>query len=252
MISRLLLMLLTCAVATAEDLPVLRVMTWNLHHGEGLDGKIDLERIAKRILEEKPDLVALQEMDQKTRRCGGVDQAAELAKLTGMSGVFGAAMDYDGGAYGQAILSKFPIERTQIHRLPGGGEPRIAFEAKVRFAGKPLRILTVHLDAGDEPRRVSQAQALVTALSEISEPMVLAGDFNDVRESKTLAAFAESWREIVKKEPRLTFPADKPQSEIDHFFAKGLTASGSPVVVADAIASDHRPVTAAFSREKPQ
>src|SRR5688572_3660564 len=84
--------------------PRLRVLTYNIHHGEGTDARFDLERLARIIREARPDLVALQEVDRRTRRASGVDQAAELGRLTGMNVVFGKAMDHDGGEYGQAIL----------------------------------------------------------------------------------------------------------------------------------------------------
>ena len=64
--------------------PRLRVLTYNIHHGEGTDGKFDYERLARVINGLKPDVAALQEVDRNTRRANGVDQAALLAKLTGM------------------------------------------------------------------------------------------------------------------------------------------------------------------------
>src|SRR5215213_773903 len=81
----------------------LRVLSYNIHHGEGTDGKVDLERIAKVITVAAPDLVAVQEVDRKTRRTNGVDQAAELGRLTRMHVEFGKAIDYQGGAYGLAV-----------------------------------------------------------------------------------------------------------------------------------------------------
>src|SRR3954471_4847694 len=82
----------------------IRVVTYNIHKGEGMDGKTDLLRIAKVLLSERPDIVALQAVDQKTRRSKGVDQATALGKLIGMKAVFSRAMDFDGGAYGNAVL----------------------------------------------------------------------------------------------------------------------------------------------------
>src|SRR3954468_8814556 len=80
---------LLCAPAAAELPREIRVVTYNIHHGEGIDGKFDLKRIAHLVMAEKPDVVALQEVDQGTKRASGVDQPAEFEKLTGMKGVFG-------------------------------------------------------------------------------------------------------------------------------------------------------------------
>lgn len=82
--------------AISETIP-LRVLSYNIHHGEGVDGKFDLERIAKVIQSVNPDLVALQEVDRNTTRASDVDQAQELAELTGMHMAYGKALDYQGG-----------------------------------------------------------------------------------------------------------------------------------------------------------
>jgi endonuclease/exonuclease/phosphatase family metal-dependent hydrolase len=229
-------------LSAAEPAREIRVMTWNLHHGEGEDGKLDLERIAARIREQKPDLVALQEIDNKCRRTKGVDQAAELAKLAGLNGAFGKAMDHDGGEYGQAILSRFPIEDKQVHPLPGDGEPRIAFEVMVTAFDKKLRMITVHLDHQQDDRRLRQAEAVVKALENHHEPMILAGDFNDVPGSAPLNAFAEQWKAVPKKQPVFTIPAKDPKSEIDHLFVRGFEPANPALVLPEAVASDHRAV----------
>src|SRR5438128_289035 len=92
----------------AAGVPI-RVMTYNIDHGSGLDQKVNLERTAKVISDSKVDLVAIQEVDCKTRRTGGVDQAEELGKLTGLHSAFGKAMNFSGGQYGIVILSRWPI-----------------------------------------------------------------------------------------------------------------------------------------------
>ena len=74
----------------------------------GVDRKLDVPRIARVIKSVKPDLVALQEVDNKAGRSGRVDQATELARLTGMRPVFGANIPLQGGHSGNAILSRFP------------------------------------------------------------------------------------------------------------------------------------------------
>lgn len=230
--------------AVSADARELRVLCWNLHHGVGEDNKLDLERIAALIREQKPDLVALQEVDNKCRRSQSVDQAAELARLTGLHGAFGKAMDHDGGEYGQAILSKFPIGDTQVHRLPGDGEPRIAFQAEVKIEGKALRMITVHLDHQQDARRLKQAETLAKALENHHEPMILAGDFNDTPGSAPLKAFSAPWTAVLKKEPAFTCPAPEPKVEIDHILLRGLEPKEPATVLPEAIASDHRPVFA--------
>ena len=106
--------------APARDPRTLRVMSYNIHIGVGLDKKSDLARIANVIKAADVDVVALQEVDVRTRRSGtDVDQLAELAKLTGMHGRFGKGRDFDGGEYGQAILSRQPIKEFTVHKLPG-------------------------------------------------------------------------------------------------------------------------------------
>lgn len=76
----------------------LRVLCWNIHHGAGTDGRIDIERIAAVIRGTKPDVVAFQEVGHGRTRSGRVAQAAEPARLTGMAGHLGKAMDFQGGA----------------------------------------------------------------------------------------------------------------------------------------------------------
>ncbi|HEX7260515.1 MAG TPA: endonuclease/exonuclease/phosphatase family protein [Luteolibacter sp.] len=241
----LILVVALAGSAFAETKP-LRVFCWNLHHGVGEDGKLDLERIAKVIRETNPDLVALQEVDNRCGRSGNIDQTAELAKLTGMTGVFGKAMDYDGGGYGQAILSRFPIQTSKVHPLPGKGEPRIAFEVSVTIDGKETRLVTNHLDL-DDAQRLVQAETLTKILEATSVPLILCGDFNDLPDSAPLKTLGRVLTPVQKKEPVLTCPAGKPDSEIDHFLVRGFIPVAPLVVLPEAVASDHRPLLAEFT-----
>lgn len=222
----------------------LRVLCWNIHHGEGLDGKLDLPRIAAVIRAAKPDVVALQEVDQTKSRTGKVDQTAELARLTGMSGIFGKAMDFGGGGYGQAILSKHPIRENQVHRLPGKGEPRIAFEAGIEVGGKLIRVVSTHLDLASA-QRLEQAKVLAGLFQKTTTPMILCGDFNDSPDSAPLQEF-RAWQAIPKLGEPATHPADKPTLEIDYFFSRNLDSIGRLKVLSESAASDHRPLLCEF------
>ncbi len=126
---------------------LIRVLCYNIHHGEGTDQKVDLPRLAQVISKLKPDLVALQEVDQGNKRTGQVDQPGELARLTGLHGIFGKQIPYQGGSYGQAILARSKPEHPKVHLLPGepDREQRIAFEVTVTLAGQPIVFASTHL-----------------------------------------------------------------------------------------------------------
>lgn len=242
-------LLLAALPARADEAPVLRAMSWNIHHGEGADGKVDLERIATVIKAQQPDVVFLQEVDNKCKRSGGIDQASEIARLTGLQHVFGKAMDHQGGEYGQAILAKFPLSDVKIHRLPGDGEPRIAVSAKGDTPLGPVTLASIHLDFKNEEQQLAQAQVAAAALLQSEHPIFLAGDFNAKPDSKTLAVFAQApWVTVTKQSPSATHPADKPTDEIDYTVVRGLKASKPTTVIAETTASDHRPLVAVVAK----
>src|ERR1700730_14354602 len=113
--SSLLLLLLFWAGEDQAIPGTLRVLTYNIHHGEGTDGRFDLSRLAGVIKSVQPDVVALQEVDRGTARAAGVDELTELERLTDMHAEFGKAMDYAGGGYGVAVLSRWPLVSPGNH-----------------------------------------------------------------------------------------------------------------------------------------
>ncbi|MDG2399561.1 MAG: endonuclease/exonuclease/phosphatase family protein [Akkermansiaceae bacterium] len=228
----------------------LRLVAYNIHHGEGMDGKLDLERIAKVIAAEKPDLVALQEVDNRCKRSGGVDQAAELAKLLKMEHRFGKFMDYQGGEYGMAILSRLPIEETIIHKLPKGAEPRIALEVVVKSPSWPgkFSFVGIHNDWIKEALRVQQIKVLQTGLKDRKYPVILAGDFNAEPKSDSLMKLEKDGWKMLRQGRKNTWSASEPKVEIDFFFAKGLPVfQFQDTVIAETVASDHRPIAVVIS-----
>src|SRR5690349_18697122 len=100
--------LTVCVPAYAKR--TLRVMSYNIHVGVGMDKKLDLQRIADVINRERPDLVGLQEVDRGVKRTEGKEEIAELAALTHMEYAFAPNLDFQGGKYGVAFLSRFPLE----------------------------------------------------------------------------------------------------------------------------------------------
>lgn len=225
----------------------LRVMSYNIHHGEGNDRKVDLERIAKIIREAKVDLVALQEVDKVCRRSGKVDQAAELARLTEMHGRFFKAIDFDGGEYGQAILSKFPLGESKVHLLPGepDREQRIAAFVELEASGKKFLFGTTHLHHQSAAFRERQAAEINRVISEATLPAIVAGDLNAEPESSVLKIFFKEWSAPKSPEkPLRTFSSDKPSVQIDYILARPAEkwSSSEPEVLQEPVASDHLPI----------
>ena len=143
---------------------MLRVVTYNIHHGQARDNKFDYKRLAETIRKLKPDVVALQEVDKGTRRVKGVDQAKKLAAMLGMNHAFGNALHFAGGQYGEAVLSRFPIKKANAHHLPFpfGAEPRTALAVHVvPDNGLPQFILVgTHLCHQNGETRLDQTRQL--------------------------------------------------------------------------------------------
>lgn len=226
-----------------------RVVSYNIKHGLGNDGVLDLERTAAVLRAQRPDIVGLQEVDQRATRSGGVPQAERLGELLGMGHAFGKFMDYQGGAYGMAILTRYPIVSSRSIQLPEGNEPRVALAVEVRLPGdRPLTIITVHFDwVQDDGFRYAQAETLAKQLDALTTPYLLLGDFNDVPESRTLALFTSRATEAAKpSDDRFTFSSTEPVREIDFIFyaPRAAFTTREVRVIDEKIASDHRPVLA--------
>lgn len=238
-----------CATMGARNTSM-TVMTYNIHHGEGLDGKLDLERIAKIIRAHNPDVVALQEVDDRATRSGKVAQAEELGKLTGMHHVFGKAMDFQGGGYGQAILSRWPIKKHQVHPLPQrpGREPRIALKAQIDAPELEFWFASVHLDHEIEAVRLEQAAEVnrIFARQAEGDLKLLAGDFNAVPGSGTMKSLLGAWLDTAGDKAGFTIPAANPRRRIDYILAAPINRCilVDSVVPEEPDASDHRPVVA--------
>lgn len=231
---------------SSEPAPTLRVMSYNIHHGRGMDEKINLKRLADVILASKADLVALQEVDNKASRSGSVDQAAELARLTGMHGVFGKQIDLGGGEYGQAILSRFPISNAKVHLLPGKPEweQRIAFSVEVAHPKQKMTFVTTHFNHLNDENRIEQAETINELAEEWHHPVILAGDLNALPRSEPLQVLEKKWVNAASGPDLFTFPAKHPGRQLDYVLFTGKDAFEvlKSEVIPESVASDHRPV----------
>lgn len=229
----------------------LRVLTYNIHHAEGVDRKLDLPRIAEVIKSTKADLVALQEVDSGVQRSDRVDQPRELANLTGMHVVFGNNIRYQDGDYGNAVLSRFPIARHENHPLPSlrEGEQRGVMEVELDLPGSAGRLLflATHFDyRPDEQERLASVRFINDRMAAQNErPALLAGDLNALPDSNTLRLLEAAWTR-ANKEVLFTFPAKEPVRQIDYIlFRPASRWKTIEVRVPDEpVASDHRPLLA--------
>jgi len=237
-------------VACQSESPDIRIMTYNIRHGLGMDRVLDLERTAAVINHYHPDLLILNEVDQGTARSGGIFDADSLAKLTGLNATFGRSIDYDGGEYGNAILSAQLPDTAWIIDLAVDSlaEGRTALVVQLVIEGK--RVLAVGTHLGLQPaERTAQINRLLQAIPD-SVRVLLAGDFNlepsSPNYTRLTQRFVDSWSNQPEAPP-LTFPADKPERRIDYIFhSEGFECRSThdPTEILVSTASDHRPVIA--------
>ena len=229
----------------------IRVMTYNIHVGIGMDKKLDLRRIADVINKEKPDLVGLQEVDRGVQRTQRIDEIVELSKLTRMDYAFAFNLPYQGGQYGVAILSRFPIRATE-HRLYKNlreAERRGFIRAEVKIDGRVVHFVTTHLDYQHDDGRLFEAQQMLAFLGDVKGPLIVIGDFNDLPTGQTSQlmrnAFDDAWIDGRGTGEGFSYPADKPTKRIDYIFTRrsdGIKTKRAWVV--NTLASDHVPVVA--------
>ena len=238
---------------------VVRVMVYNIHAGKDAGGVDNLSAVAALVRESNVDLALLQEVDQGTRRSGNTDQPAVLAARTGFHVAFGSALDYDGGEYGVAILSRWPIRADTLIHLPveppqaragGSHEPRGALRADIAAPFGVLTVFNTHIDASaSDHYRLQEARtvaALVSSARSIGSTVLLGGDMNSTPESavqqQLLATGLRDAHAECGRGDGLTFPADSAVKRIDYLYLTGaMRCTASEVLVTKA--SDHRPLT---------
>ncbi|HEY0828433.1 MAG TPA: endonuclease/exonuclease/phosphatase family protein [Bacilli bacterium] len=226
--------------AQAEPLEV-RVMTFNIRHGKGLNNKVNLERTSNVIKEANVDIVSLQEVDRYLPRSGFNDQIGRLAKNLKMYWCFSLSVGRGLSQYGNAILSKHPILEHHKIYLPGARERRSLLQATIQMGdnSRPLHVITTHLGVTAGERK-QQFPLILEKLSTIKGPAIFMGDLNMDSRDPLLKDMFPAWQKIHLNPPVSTFITGK---EIDHIYlncpvmsAKGWTISSE--------ASDHFPVVA--------
>ena len=232
----------------------LRLLSYNIHSGVGMDGALDLGRIADVIAASGADVVALQEVDRFRREQSRFeDQPGVLAERLGMHLAYAANLDDEPphpGApraqYGTALLSRLPFDSSTNTLLPcfEGSEQRGLLEAVVTVddagvGGRSLRVLGTHLQWDSERERTRQAEAIVATLDD--RPTVLLGDLNTSPGSpayRLLATRLEDAWTVAGTGDGHTFDAELPPRRIDYVWVGGGVRAVAAQVL-PSVASDH-------------
>jgi len=236
----------------------LTVLVYNIHAGKDARGVDNLARVAALVREAGADVALLQEVDRGTRRSGGVDQPATLARLTGLAAAFGTSLDFDGGQYGIAVLSRWPVRHDTTvslavdppqQRSGGSYEPRAAHRVTLETPNGPLVVINTHLDpSGADHNRRQEVRTVLTVAGAAragGAAVLVGGDFNSepgsaVQSQARAGGLRDAWGECGRGEGP-TYPADSPVKRIDYvYLTGGATCAEARVLVTDA--SDHRPL----------
>lgn len=235
-----------CDPANATTTRALRVVSFNIRAGLSSS----LEAVGDVIAGLEPDVVALQEVDVGVERTGRVDQPAVLAERLGMQRVFAGAIKREGGDYGVALLSRFPITRAERVELRDGSalEPRVAIDASVCVNGSEVRVVSVHADMWPWAAEAN-TKALAQALKARSlKPAIIAGDLNATpQEGAVGALLGVGLIDVLRaRDEGRTFLGSS--RRIDYILADdGLDLRVTAAGRVEAEVSDHVPVFAEFS-----
>lgn len=225
----------------------MRILTYNIRGGLGIDGRRDTERIAATVAALSPDVVCFQEVHRRLPWSGLIDQPARLGRALGMGFTFQANLNVGVGGYGVGVATKYPVLAVKRHFLPSVGERRGALEVRLQTPDGAVTVFCTHwgLQRGERERQAAQMTAHVNAAP---RPLLVCGDLNETPEADHVQRLlAETGlRDADAGTDRPTYPADAPRARIDFVFYAGclrleaLTLGGSQ-------ASDHLPLWADFA-----
>jgi endonuclease/exonuclease/phosphatase family metal-dependent hydrolase len=224
----------------------LRVVTWNMH--AALSSSVDA--VAGVLAGLDADILLLQEVDAFTYRSGVVDQPRRLAELLGYEYVFAAALPWDGGEFGLAILSRLRFAGIERIWLDGGvtSEQRMGLVATLCRGRQEIQVVNHHADIFPDGATQNMKQLIAVLGDAIGKGLIFGGDLNGEGSSPVVDALVESGLiDVVKPyDPSSTHGGRR----LDYVLADAVLM---PAAIAGEVvpttASDHRPVVADFMFE---
>ena len=211
-----------------------------------MDEQLNLERIANVILSKSPDIVCMQEVDSGQPRSLMKDFPVLFSELLGMQQAFGDNFHFDGGKYGNAIFTHFPMDYIDNLALSvnAGAEPRGCLHVRVETSDGLLDVFNTHLSYNDSPRLI-QAKEITRVLPHTNT--ILAGDLNDSANSPILTHLYSILKDSFIPEADdtgYTFPSNEPECRIDYILVSDdirVISSGKLNTYESQLASDHLP-----------
>ncbi len=222
----------------------LRVMTWNIHGTFGRNHRFDLQRVVDVIARIAPDILALQEVDSRGLKAGDRDPFAVLQEAVGDHGIGAKSIVTSDGAYGQTLISRYPLRNPEIRDISFGEfEPRRAIRAMVETPAGNVCVIATHLGLSIRERR-EQTRALLDMIGKAS-PFIVLGDFNDWFWPGSVRSVLA--RVLPARSRMRTFPSWCPMLRLDRIYGRPFDALVRTWTAPEARAvSDHLPVIAEF------
>jgi endonuclease/exonuclease/phosphatase family metal-dependent hydrolase len=220
------------------------MMTWNIHGAYGRNPRFDLERVIALIKSHDPDVIALQEIDSRRPRAVGIIEPFKvLQDALGTHGVGAKTITTADGDYGQALISRWPIENSEIHDISyREKEPRRAIRCDIAAPAGRIRVIATHLGLSVGERR-GQAKELLRLIGTVQDTTVVLGDFNDWFWAGSVRKVLAS--RLQGRSRQRTFPSICPLFRFDRVYCSPVSSFiGARTDPAARFLSDHLPVIA--------
>jgi endonuclease/exonuclease/phosphatase family metal-dependent hydrolase len=234
----------------------MRIVTYNIHKGRGMDGRTSTKRIAKVLADLGADVIALQEIFGASETQEG--QVELLAAELGLHAAFGCTRHHRRRPYGNAILSRWPIAQSLEMDISWmQRERRGCIRADLKTPRGILHVFNIHMGTSYFERR-HQVRSLLSSsqiIEDLSGPRVLVGDFNEWIKGLTTRMLSEKFESLnleLHLRKQRSYPGLLPLFHLDHiYFERPLSVEKAELVRTrlSRIASDHIPLMATFSWE---
>jgi endonuclease/exonuclease/phosphatase family metal-dependent hydrolase len=222
------------------------VMSFNIEgHATLIKGDMHIESIAEVIRKYNPDIVGINEAHRGTWQARFGDHVNDLARLTKMTALFGRSYTFAGGHFGNAILTRGQVVRSDVHNLPGTGEPRSLLEAVVNVNGGTIEFYVTHTSAWaslGSAARDGQLKCINAHLRATAHPFILTGDLNAPADAEEMKTFLD--RNVLQIAGDPATPTHRVMEQrLDYILIDPGWQVRSARVLDDG-PSDHRPIIA--------